>query len=48
MAIPIGSGTEVLKRASIHDNNNSHTEILSGEANHIYTILVVFWVKNAF
>lgn len=41
MAIPIGSGTEVLKRASIHDNNNSHTEILSGEANHIYTILSI-------
>ena len=41
MAIPSGSGTEVLKRAFLHDNNNSTTEILSGEANHIYTILSI-------
>jgi hypothetical protein len=41
MAIPSGSGTEVLKRATIHDNNNATTEILSGVANHIYTILSI-------
>ena len=38
MAIPSGSGTEVLKRVTAH-NNNGIVEILSGTANHIYTIL---------
>ena len=41
MAIPTGSGTEVLKRATLHNNNNATTEILSGVANHIYTILSI-------
>ena len=41
MAIPSGSGTEGLKRATIHNNNNATTEILSGVANHIYTILCI-------
>ena len=41
MAIPTGEGTEVLKELFpfIHDNNNSHSELLSGEQRHIYTIL---------
>ena len=41
MAIPTGSGTEVLKRKFIHDNSTGTTEILSGEALHIYTILSI-------
>ena len=41
MTIPSGSGSEVLKRAFLHDNNNSTSELLSGEANHIYTILSI-------
>tara|TARA_Y100000310_G_C20079769_1_gene533259 strand:+ start:84 stop:431 length:348 start_codon:yes stop_codon:yes gene_type:complete len=41
MAIPSGSGTEVLKRVTLHANNNTRTEILSGTAGHIYTILCI-------
>ena len=41
MAIPTGSGTEVLKRATLHGNNSATTEILSGLANHIYVILSI-------
>ena len=41
MGIPTGAGTEVLKRATLHDNNNATTEILSGFADHIYTILSI-------
>ena len=41
MAIPSGSGTEVLKRVTKHANNGAWFEILSGTANHIYTILSV-------
>ena len=41
MAIPSGSGTEVLKRITLHNNNASYTEILSGTANHIYTIISI-------
>ena len=43
MAIPSGSGTEVLKRVTLHCNNASFTEILSGTANHIYTILSIIF-----
>ena len=39
MAIPSGSGTEVLKRASIHALTNSEQKIIDGVANHIYTVL---------
>ena len=39
MAIPSGSGTEVLKRATADGVANSYNKILDGEANHIYTIL---------
>ena len=45
MAIPSGSGTEVLKRVTAH-NNNGIVEILSGTANHIYTILSIIFVNN--
>ena len=41
MAIPSGTGTEVLKRAFIHDNNGGYGELLSGQTNHIYTILSI-------
>ena len=41
MAIPSGSGTEVLKRASIHGLTNSAQAIITGVANHIYTILCI-------
>ena len=40
MAIPSGSGTEVLKRVTVIQSNTSST-ILTGVANHIYTILTV-------
>jgi len=43
MAIPEGAGTEVLKRVTLHDNNASQTEILSGSADHIYTILSIIY-----
>ena len=47
MAIPSGSGTEVLKRAHHEFSGNSTTspgddyKILDGVANHIYTILSI-------
>ena len=41
MAIPSGSGTEVLKRNSIHANSDAWTAIITGVANHIYTVLSV-------
>jgi len=43
MAIPSGSGTEVLKRITLHANNAGFAEILSGTANHIYTILSIIY-----
>ena len=46
MAIPSGSGTEVLKRAFLAGNNASWTEIFSGTANHIYTILSIICAEN--
>ena len=39
MAIPSGSGTEVLKRAFKDGLNNGWHDILTGSNNHIYTIL---------
>ena len=45
MAIPSGSGTEVLKRITLHENNGE-TEILSGAPLHIYTILSIIFVNN--
>ena len=41
MAIPSGSGTEVLKRHTVHANNATGVELLSGEAGHIYTVLSI-------
>ena len=39
MAIPSGSGSEVLKRAYIPAVTNSPQKIIDGVANHIYTVL---------
>ena len=39
MAIPSGSGTEVLKRGTFTVTDTTDTKILDGVANHIYTIL---------
>ena len=39
MAIPSGSGTEVLKVAHIAGVTNSENVLINGVANHIYTIL---------
>ena len=41
MAIPSGSGTEVLKRATYHANSNAWRTLITGVANHIYTILSI-------
>ena len=39
MAIPTGSGTEVLKVAHVAGVTNSENVLINGVANHIYTIL---------
>jgi hypothetical protein len=46
MAIPSGSGTEVLKRLTMH-SNGGWNEAFSGTANHIYTILSVIVQERA-
>ena len=46
MAIPSGSGTERLRRVTLNANNNAWTEILSGTAGHIYTIISVIFCDN--
>jgi len=45
--IPSGSGSERLRRASIHTLNNQWQEILSGTAGHIYTILSIIFCEQA-
>ena len=47
MAIPSGSGTEVLKRATKHANNAANFTILSGTANHIYTIISIICAEES-
>ena len=39
--MPTGSGSERLRRASIHALNNASQTILTGVAGHIYTILSI-------
>ena len=46
MAIPSGSGTEVLKRAIGHAMTNTNSTIITGVANHIYTILSIVWCEQ--
>ena len=41
--MPTGSGSERLRRATIHALNADEQEILSGTAGHIYTILSVIF-----
>jgi hypothetical protein len=41
MAIPSGSGTEVLKRVIIDGLGTSEGTLITGVANHIYTILSI-------
>jgi len=41
MAIPSGSGTEVLKRFYVNNQSNSEATLLNGVANHIYTIISI-------
>ena len=42
MAIPTGSGTEVLKHFKVHELTGSTVTLITGQANHIYTILSIF------
>jgi hypothetical protein len=46
MAIPTGSGTEVLKRVTVHGLTNSAQALITGVANHIYTVLCVTFVEQ--
>ena len=41
--MPTGSGSERLRRASIHALNDGTQEILSGTAGHIYTIISIIF-----
>ena len=47
MAIPSGSGTEVLKRFTKNALNNETVTAIDGVANHIYTILSIIICENA-
>jgi len=47
MAIPSGSGTEVLKVGHIAGVTNSESIILDGVANHIYSILSITVCETA-
>ena len=44
--IPSGSGSERLRRATIHTLNNDWQEILSGVAGHIYTIISIIFTDQ--
>ncbi len=46
MAIPSGSGTEVLKRHYVHALSSTETALITGEANHIYTVISVVWTEQ--
>ena len=46
MAIPSGSGTEVLKVALTAGVTNAESVVLGGVANHIYTILSIVWCEQ--
>ena len=47
MAIPSGSGTEVLNRGTFTVINDTDTKILDGVANHIYTVLSIIITETA-
>ena len=46
MAIPSGSGTEVLKRATANGDYNTETTILTVATDHIYTILSISFTET--
>ena len=41
MAIPSGSGTEVLKRSYVDGTSDTEQTLITGVANHIYTIISI-------
>ncbi len=41
MAIPSGSGTEVLKRSYVDGTSDTPQTLITGVANHIYTVLSI-------
>ena len=43
----IGTGTEVLRRKFVHANNNADVALITGVADHIYTILSVIVCEMA-
>jgi len=47
MAIPSGSGTEVLKRVTTHNLNATWSSIITGVANHIYTIISIVYCSQS-
>ena len=47
MAIPSGSGTEVLKRKIINGLDSNHQIVITGLANHIYTIISIIACNRA-
>jgi hypothetical protein len=47
MAIPSGSGSEVLTRGTFTITGTTDTKILDGVANHIYTVLSIIIVETA-
>ena len=47
MAIPSGSGTEVLKRGCFTVTGTADTKILDGVANHVYTVLSIVITETA-
>ena len=46
MAIPTGSGSEVLKSADIAALSNSVQTLITGEANHIYSVLSIIFCEQ--
>ena len=47
MAIPSGSGTEVLKRGTSTVTDTTDTKIIDGTANHLYTVLSITVCETA-
>ena len=47
MALPTGSGSERLRRASVYNNNNTWAnDVISGTALHIYTIISIIFTDQ--
>tara|TARA_Y100000034_G_C6814937_1_gene366541 strand:+ start:124 stop:477 length:354 start_codon:yes stop_codon:yes gene_type:complete len=47
MAIPSGSGTEVLKRGCFTVTDTTDTKIIDGVANHIYSVISIVITETA-